>query len=522
MESIIKTLESLPDALRSWQANYESELEKRERRITELEQEVKSLAQAALPQVSVAGTLKSADSTSLDVEWKVTSSTDIPVKVNVRHTDTNTGKEQEHVWDVTKEAAGVYVYPLDKVTGNVSFTILPGEGYTIGTATANVPVSKASAPAPGVYKPEQGNPTPQPKQLQFPNINFNQPFKITKGGTYKGDWESKNTEVPAVDVLTQEPVVIEQSHIAGAGYLVKHWAGKANIVIRNTRGYGLEPTAWKDYMKPRRFLAVAGFRNVVIENCEMLQTAGILLGGSYQGNGSETETFKIRRNLVRNIDGRIMGGKDKVQFFQTNFRGAVQHAEVCWNEVINEPGKSAVEDNINIYNTRGTEASPIRIHHNYIQGAFPVPATSSKYSGGGIITDGDGDLDTCTAHIEAYENHLVGLGNYSMGMAGGNNLHYHHNRVINAGKFDDGSKYPFYVSSLWGNDYYKKGTTFANLFENNFVAANHWLQNGFSVLVNCEERNNTFQAAPTTKQQEREEWALWQQALRTSSIKIGI
>ena len=86
--------------------------------------------------------------------------------------------------------------------------------------------------------------------------------------------------------------------------------------------------------------------------------------------------------------------------------------------MINEPGKSRVEDNINIYLSSGTAAIPILIHDNYIQGAYTInPAQGSysnktysydwSYAGGGILL-GDGGTTTlsqATGHSASLRQH---------------------------------------------------------------------------------------------------------------------
>src|SRR5690606_10271765 len=122
---------------------------------------------------------------------------------------------------------------------------------------------------------------------------------------------------------TSEPVIIENSFIRGAGPLIRSLGQNADITIRNTKGYGLPPTPWRDYKKPRRFLALDVFKNVVVENCYLENTAGIYLGGQYTGNSTPSNTVKIRYNKVRNIDGRIHDGLEIAQFVQFNFRGTL-------------------------------------------------------------------------------------------------------------------------------------------------------------------------------------------------------
>ncbi|MFD2515320.1 hypothetical protein ACFSRY_15715, partial [Pontibacter locisalis] len=355
---------------------------------------------------------------------------------------------------------------------------------------------------------------------------YSGPLVITKGGTYTGNWESRDSEVAAVEIRTNEPVIIEHANIRGAGPLVRSLGNSADITIRHTRGYGLTPTPWKDYKKARRFLGVDVFRNVVVENCYMENTAGIYIGQRYEGNGSTGNTVKIRYNVAKNIDGRVYGGKTFAQFVQFNYRNAAPHVEVAWNQVINEAGNSAVEDNINVYNTRGTSASPIRIHDNYIFGAYPTPHTATSYSGGGIITDGDGDAATCPAYIEAYANQLVNLGNYAMGIAGGNNIRYHHNRALNSATFQDGSKFAMYTSGLWSKDYYGKNTTFANSVDNNTVGVTAWgynnNRNDVSVAEHAAFTNNTFiSGSAVSTAVEGGEYTLWTQKLAQNGIVLG-
>ncbi|MBR0571549.1 hypothetical protein KB205_13015 [Microvirga sp. STS03] len=355
--------------------------------------------------------------------------------------------------------------------------------------------------------------------------NYSKPIVITKGGTYTGNWESNNADVPAVDIQTSEPVVIINSNIRSAGILIKSWYHNADITIKITNGYGLSPTPYTGSAKTRRFVALNDFKNLVIENCYLEGTAGIGVGDNYRGNGTPDQTIRIRYNLVKNIDGRVYAGTVHSQFVQFNFKGSLPHAEISWNQVINEPNRSLVEDNINIFNSRGTAASPIKIHNNYIQGAYPLFAADSSFSGGGILMDGDGNLKTCTAYVEAYENHLVNLGNYSMGIASGNNIRYHHNRAINAATFEDGEKFLMYTSGFWSLDYYKKGTTFSNSIDNNTIGVMAWEwpdnRRDFSDIKGAIVAENTHITGTITTQHEAAEFGIWQQKLKVNAITLG-
>ena len=75
-----------------------------------------------------------------------------------------------------------------------------------------------------------------------------------------------------------------------------------------------------------------------------------------------------------------------MQFLQIEKVQNVPGIEIGWNQVINEPGKSRVEDNISIYESSGTSGSPILIHDNYINGAYTI-SLARRYSDGTYYYD---------------------------------------------------------------------------------------------------------------------------------------
>lgn len=358
-------------------------------------------------------------------------------------------------------------------------------------------------------------------------LTYDQPIVITEGGTYTGSWESRDAEVSAVEIKTSEPVVIAHSNIRGAGRLIRSQGYAADITVRNTNGYGITPTPWKEYKKTRNFLVVDVFRNIVVENCYIENAAGINLGVSYEGDGTPQQTIKIRYNKVRNIDGRVHGGWAIANFVGFNFRNPVRHAEIAWNQVINEPDESVVEDNINIYNTRGTPDFPIRIHNNYIQGAFPLPASESSYSGGGIISDSpETDSTQSTAYLKVYENQLVGLGGYCIGIAGGNHIEVYDNRLVVAARHANDSFYAFWTSGIWAKDYYGTGSTYANSMHHNTIAVvgqtGTWRNDIVDdSIIAAATYTNTLVARDVTKALEKQEFERWKKKLRQSGIIIG-
>jgi hypothetical protein len=311
---------------------------------------------------------------------------------------------------------------------------------------------------------------------------------ITKGGTYSGTWESFD-RTPAVVIATKEPVIIENSTIRSRGNLIASGASHLNLTIRKTSGYGLNPNVAG--VTPGRFLDVEEFNNIVVEECYLEGTSGIHLL-NYWGDRTAGNTIKIRRNTVRNIDGRKSNGAGGYMDFNTRFRisdngredgftlvqfvqlnkvNGVGNIEIAWNDIVNEAGKSRVEDNISIYNSSGTKTSPIRVHDNYIQGAYtikPWEANSSNatyrydwgYSGGGILVDGKGvTASQDPAWVQIYGNQVVSTTNYGIAIAAGHDSIFYNNRAVSSGKLSDGRTIAAQNVGYYIWDSYKKGST---------------------------------------------------------------
>ena len=247
-------------------------------------------------------------------------------------------------------------------------------------------------------------------------IDYSGPIVITHGGTYSGNWQSLDPNTPAVTIRTAEPVVIANSRISSRSSLIKTRIAHAKLTVRDTSGYGLNPDVRG--RAPGRFLDAEGFDNIDLENNYLEGTSGIYLLDANVGSG----TVRVIANRALNIDGRKSDGAGRLPRLQhphppqrRHHRGRLRRAcsswqldkvrhvpgmEVAWNQVINEPGKSRVEDNINIYHSSGTADSPLLIHDNYIQGAYTIKPWQGSYSdgtwnydwgysGGGILL-GDG------------------------------------------------------------------------------------------------------------------------------------
>ncbi|HYO09545.1 MAG TPA: SdrD B-like domain-containing protein [Tepidisphaeraceae bacterium] len=313
---------------------------------------------------------------------------------------------------------------------------------------------------------------------------------ITKGGTYSGTWSNLADRDPVIVVKTAEPVVIQNSVLRGKGHLIASAVDHTDITVRNTSGYGVNPNVLGAGVG--RFIAVEGFDNVRIENNYLEGTAGIHLLG-YDGGRTASDTIRVVGNRARNIDGRLSNGTGgwldfntrthtttaKVehgfayaQFLQLDKVPFVPGIEIAWNEVVNEVGKSRVEDNISIYKSSGTAASPIRIHDNYIEGGYTLRPWQGNYTagnwkydwsyaGGGIMV-GDGFGTTANgdpAFVKAFGNTVVSTTNYGIATSAGHDTEIYLNRVVSSGKLPDGRAILGQNVGIFVWDSYDKGAT---------------------------------------------------------------
>lgn len=265
---------------------------------------------------------------------------------------------------------------------------------------------------------------------------FSAPIIITRGGVYSGRWESNDSGTPAVWIRTSEPVIIEDSVIRGRGHLIHTESGLGvHLTVRNVYGEALPPNVAGRY--PGRFASVDTYRYVRIERSTMVGTSGIYLYRSVEG-----ATARVIANVARNIDGRRadgQGGLDPdavpglVQFLQLNVGRSLRDSEVAWNYVVNEPYESRVEDVISLHATTGLPDDPVRVHDNFIRGAYATDPAHDGFSGGGIMLgDGGG------GHQRAYDNHVVATSNYGIAIAGGFDQEVRGNRVLSCGLLPDG------------------------------------------------------------------------------------
>jgi len=276
-------------------------------------------------------------------------------------------------------------------------------------------------------------------------------------GVFSGTYTGTNSQA-AITIATAKPVTITNATVIGPGHLIySYYSWNSNIIINNVVGIGTNPNVAGQ--QKGRFVQLNGPIRVTIEHCLLENTGGIYFD-DYKGNSDGTQTLKIRYNYAHNIDGRKSNGSNgyrngntdndffRAQFVQLNHignNGAVPGIEIAWNQVINDPYVSRVEDNINIGGaSSGTSGSPMQIHDNLIRGAFPaLPGAQYQqtFSGGGIMLSDGGNAGAFW--VQAHDNVIVGTTNYGIQINHGSNCAFWNNRVVASGLLPSSEK-------IWG------------------------------------------------------------------------
>jgi hypothetical protein len=372
------------------------------------------------------------------------------------------------------------------------------------------------------------------------------PIIITRGGVYTGTWESKDPDVPAVTIHTSQPVTIVNSVLRGPGNLIANDVDHTNVTVRHSTGYGTNPNILGE--AKGQFVNLDRFDNAVIESNRLEGTGGILLL-DYLGNHTLKNSIRVSGNAVHNIDGRRSNGKggyldynilrrlkdrkvlygyEDTSFVQLNKVRAVPGIDISWNSVINDVGVSRVEDDISIYKSSGTLTSPIRIHHNYIQGGYTIrPWQKSwkdstyihdwSYSGGGInLGDGTGDnAADDPAYVKAYYNTIVSTTNFGIALSAGHNLEAYGNRIIQCGmttksRYIAAANVGIYVWDSYEVGYHR---FYNNVAHDNLVG---WMRgtdrNDWWVPDAKSFKNNVHWSGTITATTERQEWTRWASA----------
>ncbi len=263
-------------------------------------------------------------------------------------------------------------------------------------------------------------------------------INITKGGTYSGDWVSTDPAIPAVTVLTDEPVILENSTVMGRGNLiVATGTTGANLTVRNVTGRGLDPLVPG---KQRGSFVVAYIMNsLMVQNCTMTGTSfGVKAGFS------NASSLSILNNLATDLEDRASDGngsfltvRPQLGHFALLYQVSAQNgAEIGWNQIMQTMGQSSIDDVITMYKSQGSANRPINVHDNYMEG-YSSPA-AAFYGASGFSTTGD-STSLVSAYILLHANQIVHTPGNGLSILNGHDILADGNRVVSCGQNNDGT-----------------------------------------------------------------------------------
>ena len=290
------------------------------------------------------------------------------------------------------------------------------------------------------------------------------PITITSGGTYSGTWSSSDPKTPAVTILTDAPVTIQDSVISGKGTLISLAGVKtgANVTVQNVTGTALDPGV--SGMQRGAFLTATNVTSLVVKNCTIHGASfGIKVAGA------SPTTLTISNNLANDLEDRASDGQGGFlasrpglgHFIILNHVTAAAGAEIAWNQDVQTIGNSSTEDVINIFNSQGSQGHPISVHDNYMEGSSS-PVTTGHYTGTALITDGPTTNGAQpTAFVVFQANEIVATAGTAVGIAGGHDISATANRVVSCGMTSAGNWYAWGANAIVIWNYYSS-TQFYN------------------------------------------------------------
>jgi hypothetical protein len=429
----------------------------------------------------------------------------------------------------------------DNVTRSVTWSSadprvvnVSGDAVASGSATGNVVITASF----------QGRTATATISSSIGNIEWSGPLTITKGGTYSGNWRSTNPQIAAVTIATAAPVVIQNSYMTSPASLIEDPVYGSNLTVKNVIGIGVNPNV----LGQANGLFVDAQNPVLldVEHCYFENVRfGVYVRG-YSGNRNATETVTILNNRGRNIlavesngNNGYLPGETNWQWahaFQLGNMASVPGIRIAWNEIVNYPYQSMVNENINMFDSGGTASSPALIHDNYIQGAYPYNPAVDGYNGGGFTTDGSGSdtVQTASAFNSVYDNQFVGTVNMGIEIGAGHDNVAYNNKVVSSGLLANGTKIPaqnvgISVYDVYGN--INNGSMYNNNMYGNTVGWMCWASRCawdgyrndkyFPMNNSYYDTNPSISANPITLEAEDSEYPAWLAKISANGMVVG-
>ena len=347
------------------------------------------------------------------------------------------------------------------------------------------------------------------------NFYYGQTELLQKYDWGYGSYVSK----PLIEVKTDKKVIIENCVLVSPGDFIHAYHVKANVEIRNCVFVGLTPTI--DQRPTGITLMAADFKNVVFENNYIENARGLLFQESQGGE------ISVMYNKIQNIDGRYRN----ITSIPSNQTGCMGPAKLCsnfvqlrsvksenvnisWNEVMNYPDESSVEDIINIYNSEGTSSKPMIISNNFFYGtwSFPFASKNSHHTGSAFTTDGERGGN----FVNVLDNTFVVP--KGINIASGHDNKIDNNRKISSELLPNGSSYLPSAGGINVFDWQNTGNVKNNSVSNNFVLMKKYYS--IYLISNNTQANNEIKSGATLFD-EQHEFELWLDKLRSEEILLG-
>ena len=427
------------------------------------------------------------------------------------------------------------------VSGNVSWTSadprmvsVSGNGVASGFATGLAAITASY----------QGKKATAIVASSIGDIQWSGPLTITHGGTYSGNWKSTDPQTSAVTIATAEPVVIQNSYVTGPNDLINDPYYGNNLTVRNVIGIGVNANV--KGQANGLFVDAQNPALLDVEHCYFESVRfGVYVRG-YGGNRDGTETVTILNNRGRNVVGLESDGNNGYlpgdrqwqwsHAFQLSNMASVPGIQIAWNEIVNYPYHSLVNENINMYDAGGTASSPAETHDNYIQGAYGYNPAAGAYNGGGFTTDGSGSdtVATASSFNNVYNNQIVGTVNIGIEFGAGHDNAAYNNKVISSGLLSNGTRIFAQNVGLSLYDVYgnlQNGSMYNNTMHENTVGWMCWAarcawdgyrndeyfpdNNGYYAT------NQSISTNPISLQAERAEYPAWLAKVSANGMVIG-
>jgi len=401
-------------------------------------------------------------------------------------------------------------------------------------------------------------------------ITYGGPITITSGGTYTGNWKGSDSNTPAVTINTTAPVIITNSNISGSigggggdGPALVKCSNNVNLTITNSYFFSLNPNV--NGQAPGSYVFAGQYNYVKIWNNYFENGYGVKVVSPSSSNS----TCSIMYNIFQHTMGQYSNGSGGWQSGDYHSHGVMAHAiqiggssghdvitncEIAWNQLVNYPGISCVEDIISFSYIAGTSTNPIRCHDNFIYGGYYLDPTTCPMNYSGSSIQGD-DTYTPLNYYNLSSNIVLSNSNWGIGFKVGTHQTINNNIAVCSGQISTGppgwvapnvvtinagiapfsqnvtTSYGYRIpSGTWlgcindgwgggiggGNDSTNGGSGNYSSWMRGTTGRSDW---GGGSFTNSTSYNNGSGVVPLSE--ELKAWNIWQSRLASNNIKLG-